>query len=297
MFSSQFCHEPASPWMKTIGGSPSPMSTTFTRRPATSTNRRCARQSTSIHAERPVGPYGPGSVGSAAAGGIGAGKTGARARHRPAGRGRSTASRRRAAAPADIIGPRRTMRIAIDIDSTLHHYWPLLSAAAKRRFGIELPYDRQFTWAISRLREEQLRVCVADTHSDDAIAKAEPYPHAVETVNAWHDAGHWIHVTSHRAEHCHPATARWLDRIGLHYDDLYCSYDKVGRCREIGIDILIDDSPVNIAQALDAGLVAATLRHPWNEDVCAEEDVICGQDWPELARRLAPVLDGDRHAA
>src|SRR3954463_7171440 len=242
------------------------------------------------------------------------------ARHRPAGRGRSTASRRRAAAPADIIGPRRTMRIAIDIDSTLHHYWPLLSAAAKRRFGIELPYDRHFTWAISplredhlrvcavrsagqfpgaisRRREEQLRVCVADTHSDDAIAKAEPYPHAVETVNAWHDAGHWIHVTSHRAEHCHPATARWLDRIGLHYDDLYCSYDKVGRCREIGIDILIDDSPVNIAQALDAGLVAATLRHPWNDDVCAEEDVICGQDWPELARRLAPVLDGDRHAA
>src|SRR3954466_12239528 len=180
------------------------------------------------------------------------------------------------------------MRIAIDIDSTLHHYWPLLSAAANRRAGSELPYDRQFTWAISRLREEQLRVCVADTHSDEAIAKAEPYPHAVETVNAWHDAGHWIHVTSHRAEHCHPATARWLERIGLRYDDLYCSYDKVGRCREIGIDILIDDSPVNIAQALDAGLVAATLRHPWNDDVCAEEDVICGQDWPELARRLPP---------
>jgi len=27
------------------------------------------------------------------------------------------------------------MRIAIDIDSTLHHYWDLLEAAAKRRFG------------------------------------------------------------------------------------------------------------------------------------------------------------------
>jgi FMN phosphatase YigB (HAD superfamily) len=189
------------------------------------------------------------------------------------------------------------MRIAIDIDSTLHHYWPLLSAAAKRRFGIDLPYDRQFSWSITRLREEQLRVCVQDTHSDEAIANAKPYPHAVETVNAWHDAGHWIHVTSHRAEHCHPATARWLDRIGLHYDDLYCSYDKVGRCREIGIDVLVDDSPVNIAKALDAGIVAATLRHPWNEDVCEEEDVICGRDWPELERLLAPVLSGDRRAA
>ena len=189
------------------------------------------------------------------------------------------------------------MRIAIDIDSTLHHYWPLLSAAAKRRFGIDLPYDRQYSWDITRLREEQVRVCVADTHSDEAIASARPYPHAVETVNAWHDAGHFIHVTSHRAEHCRPATARWLDDIGLHYDDLNCSYDKVERCRELDIDLLIDDSPVNLTRALEEGMRAATLRHPWNQDVCEEEDVICAGDWAELERLLAPVLNGDRRAA
>jgi uncharacterized HAD superfamily protein len=188
------------------------------------------------------------------------------------------------------------MRIAIDIDSTLHHYWPLLSAAAKRRFGIELPYDRQFSWTTTRLREEQMRVCIADTHTDEAIAAARPYPNAVETVNRWHEAGHFIHVTSHRAEHCRTATARWLDDIGLHHDELYCSYDKVARCREIGIDLLIDDSPANIVGALEAGMVVATISHPWNQDVCEEEDVICAKDWPELERRLQPVLDGDLRA-
>ena len=102
------------------------------------------------------------------------------------------------------------MRIAIDIDSTLHHYWPLLSAAAKRRFGVELPYDRQFSWTITRLRDEQLRVCVQDTHSDAAIAVVESYPRAVATVNGWHDAGHWIHITSHRAVAGWQCSARWL---------------------------------------------------------------------------------------
>jgi uncharacterized protein len=184
------------------------------------------------------------------------------------------------------------MRIAIDIDSTLHHYWDALSAAAKRRFGVDLPYDQQLTWAISRLRAEQLRACVADTHSDASIAAAEPYPDAVETVNGWHEAGHFIHITSHRDERCHSATTRWLDDIGLRYDELYCSFDKVARCREIGIDVLVDDSPVNIAAALEAGIVAATLRHPWNQDVCEEEDVICAEDWTDLGRRLAPTLDG-----
>jgi hypothetical protein len=187
------------------------------------------------------------------------------------------------------------MRIAIDIDSTLHHYWDALSASAKRRFGIELPYDQQLTWTISRLRDEQLRACIDDTHSDEAIAAAEPYPDAVETVNGWHEAGHFIHITSHRADRCHAATVRWLEAIGLRHDELYCSRDKVARCREIGIDVLVDDSPINIAAALDAGIIAATLRHPWNEDVCEEEDVICAGDWTDLAVQLAPVLDGGGH--
>jgi uncharacterized HAD superfamily protein len=189
------------------------------------------------------------------------------------------------------------MRIAIDIDSTLHDYGPLLSAAAKRRFGIDLPYDRQFTWTVSRLREGQLRACVQDTHTEAAIASAQPYPHAVETVNRWSEAGHFIHITSHRAEGCHAATERWLHDIGLRFDELYCSYDKVSRCQEIGIDLLIDDSPANIVRAAEAGLLAATLRHPWNRDVCEEEDVICADDWPALARLLDPVLEKGRRAA
>ena len=89
------------------------------------------------------------------------------------------------------------MRIAIDIDCTLHHYWDQFEAAAKRRFGVELPYEEQL-WDIDRLRPEQVRACVAETHSDEQILAAEPYPGAVETVRAWHEAGHFIHITSHR---------------------------------------------------------------------------------------------------
>jgi uncharacterized protein len=190
------------------------------------------------------------------------------------------------------------MRIAIDIDSTLHHYWDELADAAKRRFGVALPYDEQRTWKITRLRDEQLRVAIADTHSDAAIARAQPYPHAVEIVNAWHDAGHWIHVTSHRAETCVPATEAWLAAIGLLYDDLHCSYDKVGRCVELHVDVLIDDSPITLMRAIEHGMVAATLVHPWNRDLCEEDaDVVCAEDWPGLAAALEARLPRLQHAA
>jgi len=184
------------------------------------------------------------------------------------------------------------MRIAIDIDSTLHHYWDRLSDAARRRFGIELPYEEQFTWGITRLKPEQLQVCVEETHSEEAILAGRPYPGAVETVNAWHEAGHFIHVTSHRATRCQGPTTRWLTEIGLRYDELYCSFDKVSRCQELGIELLIDDSPDNLQRAIEAGIRPATILHPWNEDVCETEDVVAARDWPTLAAKLEPFLGG-----
>ncbi len=190
------------------------------------------------------------------------------------------------------------MRLAIDIDSTLHHYWDQLAQAAKRRFGLDLPYEEQVTWAVPLLRREQLQALIAETHGEEKVLSARPYPHAVETVRAWHEAGHFVHVTSHRAAEAHACTARWLESIGMPYDELYCSSDKVSRCREIAIDVLVDDSPVNLQRALDAGIVAATIRHPWNRDLCEEEDVVCADDWAGLAEALAPVLrSGGRRTA
>jgi len=183
------------------------------------------------------------------------------------------------------------MRIAIDIDSTLHHYWDTLSAIALRRFGVELPYDEQFTWGITRLRAEQLQVCIEESHSEECILAGIPYPGAVQTIRDWHDRdGHYIHVTSHRDSGCTSATERWLREIGLAFDDVYCSWNKVERCVALEIDVLIDDSPLNLTTALERGIVAATLTHPWNRDVCEEEEVIAAADWPALQCALAPVL-------
>ncbi len=86
-----------------------------------------------------------------------------------------------------------------------------------------------------------------------------------------------------------PRPAGWT-QIGLPYDDLYCAHDKVGRCLELGIDLLIDDSPENLARAIGHGITVATIAHPWNRDLCEEEDVICAADWRGLASHLDPLV-------
>jgi uncharacterized protein len=181
-------------------------------------------------------------------------------------------------------------RIALDIDSTLHHYWDLLDSLARERFGVELPYESQTGWGITQLERSEVVELIEETHSEENIENAEPYPGAVDVVSRWHAEGHWIHVTSHRAVATRAATERWLERIGMPYHDLHCSYDKVPRCVELGIHVLVDDSPVNLAQAAEAGIVAATIVHPWNARMVEEGAAIGGRDWPELAERLEPLL-------
>jgi beta-phosphoglucomutase-like phosphatase (HAD superfamily) len=183
-------------------------------------------------------------------------------------------------------------RIALDIDSTLHHYWDLLDSIARERFGVELPYDEQRDWGITKLERPEIVSVIEETHSEENILAAEPYPGAVEVVSRWHAEGHWIHVTSHRAVATRAATERWLERIGMPYHDLHCSYDKISRCVELEIDVLVDDSPVNLAAASEAGIVAATIVHPWNEGLVESGAAIGGRDWPELAERLDSVLAG-----
>jgi uncharacterized protein len=180
------------------------------------------------------------------------------------------------------------VRIGIDIDSTLHHYWDQLREVVKRRHGVDLPYESQHDWHVTQLPQEQLFQCVLETHTEDFVMAAEPYPGAVEVVTRWHEAGHFIHITSHRSTDAHAATTKWLDKIGLPYDELYCSYDKVSRCVEIGIDVLIDDSPVNLERAADKGITAATIRHPWNAELIERDPrIVHAADWPELERVLA----------
>src|SRR3954451_19871667 len=182
------------------------------------------------------------------------------------------------------------MKIAIDIDSTLHHYWDQFAEVAQRRHGVDLPYQEQHTWGVHVLEPEQVRAVVMETHGEDYVAAAVPYPGAIEAVTRWHEAGHWIHITSHRSTVAHEATALWLEQHGIPFDDLYCSYDKVTRCEELGVDLLVDDSPVNIARARERGIAVARLRHPWNREACESGEVVCADDWFELDRALARRL-------
>ena len=70
-------------------------------------------------------------------------------------------------------------RIALDIDSTLHHYWDLLQRIAHERYGVDLPYEEQRGWGITALERDALVHCVEETHSDANVEQAEKFNQAL----------------------------------------------------------------------------------------------------------------------
>ncbi|HEY1688911.1 MAG TPA: hypothetical protein VGF95_08605 [Solirubrobacteraceae bacterium] len=189
------------------------------------------------------------------------------------------------------------MRIAIDIDSTLHHHWDVLSEVSRQRFGIELPYEEQVSWGITRLREDQLQLCIEESHSDARILAGHPYPGAVETVCRWHREGHVVYVVSSREERMRPATERWLQAIGLPFERLHCCPEKVLRCSEERVELLIDDSPSDLSHAAELGIAVAAILHPWNEELCEEEGLLAARDWAQLSAALETLLTANCDAS
>ncbi len=56
------------------------------------------------------------------------------------------------------------------------------------------------------------------------------------------------------------------------------------------MQVLVDDSPVNLADAAAKGMLGATIVHPWNAELVANDGVIGARDWDGLRERLDPVL-------
>ena len=123
--------------------------------------------------------------------------------------------------------------------------------AALRRFGIDLPYEEQFDWDRAAAPDQLQVASPRPTATSHPLS--EPYPGAVETVCTWHEARHFIRVTSHRVQV--PATATWLTSIDVRGDHCPRQGQPLPRARHRRV---VDDSPTN--------MLAASIAHRRGDD-------------------------------
>lgn len=91
----------------------------------------------------------------------------------------------------------------------------------------------------------------------------EPYPEAREFLAALKEMGFFIIIASIRNEEAREATARWLKKYELYYDELHLSNDKTVLFNDAWA--IVDDSIWTLDKAAQAGIVRTGLRNVWND--------------------------------
>jgi hypothetical protein len=155
-------------------------------------------------------------------------------------------------------------KIIVDIDNTLWNFAFVLHERMKNIDpAIPLPSEwHVFDFWKNYVSPKIFYKIISGIHMDQD--KFFPYPDARMFLAALKEEGFHIIIASHREKGTFDVTAKWLNRNYLIFDELHLSNDKTvlfDDCLAI-----IDDSPFTLRKARNAGILAAGLKMPWNED-------------------------------
>jgi len=157
----------------------------------------------------------------------------------------------------------RRRRIIVDIDNTLWHLAPELWEELKK-VNPEMPPPAEWDSRRSIERfmpiKEFFRVLKV-IHMRQEIYP--PFPDAEYFLRTLKERGFYIVIASHRSPDTYEPTVNWMKKYRLAHDEIHLSYDKSVLFPES--IALVDDSPINLNKALEAGILGTGLLFPWNE--------------------------------
>lgn len=173
------------------------------------------------------------------------------------------------------------LTIGLDIDGVIADLHDKLLEIARKYTNIPEDEKQEYKLrdmnGVSRDVENRVFEELFKTHQ---IEDVPVVPGAVEIINSWYDLGHKIILLTARAKHWKEQTEKWLNNIGLKYDQLVFDDNKGEQAQQMGIDIFIDDKPENVLDLQAHDVEALLFEQPWNQDM----DLPQIQDWAEFKK-------------
>jgi hypothetical protein len=152
----------------------------------------------------------------------------------------------------------------IDIDNTLWQFSDAFYLELKKINGNFPTPDRWCTYNIweGYCSAEDFMAAISTIHHNQDSDRYQPYPESRGFLSSLKEHGFHIIIASHRTPETEQPTERWLEKHGLPYDELHLSLDKTVLFPKA--DIVVDDSPLTLDQAIKSGALGAGLLFPWN---------------------------------
>ena len=192
------------------------------------------------------------------------------------------------------------MRIGIDMDDVVADSMDAIIRMNNEKYGTSLKKENIWSYhfrdVIGITREEELKRLEA-VFAEDQRVTLRPMEGAIEAITALKHAGHELYVVTARPLTDALQTERWLDHrfpkafAGVHYANLnevdgVIVRKKSAVCKELGIELMIDDNMKNALDCASAGIRVFLFDQPWNKGELYA-GVARVHSWEEIVKKIA----------
>lgn len=192
------------------------------------------------------------------------------------------------------------MNIGLDLDGVLFDSEAgLIASATLYNYEINknlidpnsLIAEERYDWSAEEVQEYLDRYLIKTEETSPLMSCAK------EVVEKLRKNGHKIYIITSRGHVSNDeikATKKALKREKLKFDGIYFSeYDKTNRCKELKIDIMIDDFYNNVINLAKSGIKCLYYHNLVNKPI-KHKNVIEVKNWGDIYIKINEILNKKR---
>ena len=190
------------------------------------------------------------------------------------------------------------MRIGIDFDDVVADTLDALMRMHNEQFGSNLTrpdfisYHLEEVWGGTR--EEAVKKIDA-FFTKDQRKEIEPMMGALAGIEALKKQGHELYIVTGRSEKDVAQTEQWIEHhladifAGVHYASFFdleknTPRKKLDICKELGIEIMIDDNLPTALECAAGGIKALLFDQPWNPHDSLPPGITRVHTWEDVVK-------------
>lgn len=184
------------------------------------------------------------------------------------------------------------MRLGIDLDGVVANFTQGWMHFYNRDFGTDLVVADSQRWHdlvdLTHFRDiGEFWDWTSDLDGRSIFWHLEPFPGAIEAVQALHEKGHDIIIITTKPAFAVEDTHEWIEKHGIPASEIHILEDKW----LVNSDVYLDDGPHVLPGLVENRPHATVCRYvrPWNEPVPGAIDIRDFDEFGELVDRLADV--------
>jgi len=190
--------------------------------------------------------------------------------------------------------------IAVDADEILAAFLDHFLFFHNTRYKTNLGKNDIFSFRMEELfgiNEEEVLRRIDEYYAARLILDIVPVEGAIEGVNALLDKGYELQIVTARPPSYKHLTVEWVERhFPKKFNQIHFAFNPFNKnserltkaqvCKQIGAEVLIDDSIVNARDCAENGITVYLMHTNWNKDEHLPANIIRVESWMEILEHL-----------